>query len=324
LLLGILLIVPPAGEEADTESGEQAGGARVAREGADRTESPEQSRPTEEREPETGATAAEAERRAEEHQDEQDRQPAVQRIPAVEAGREARLAIVIDDVGYNMEQLRPFLELTHPITIAVLPRLPYSERAAKASTASGKEVILHQPMEPRTEDDPGPGVIRAGLDRSDLIAQVERNLSSVPGAVGVNNHMGSRATADPQVMGTLLQYLDERGLLFLDSRTTTETVSARLASLQGYAVLERDVFLDNEATVQYMEEALLRGLEEARREGEAVLIGHVSSGKLPSVLTRLIPEAQEKGYRVVSLASLLESADARVTQSDTEETDRSQ
>ena len=216
-----------------------------------------------------------------------------------------RLVIVLDDVGYNMQDLRPFLDLPMPLTIAVLPQLAFSEQAARASTRAGKEVILHLPMEALGGQNPGAGTLLTEYSDAQLRDLTRVNLATVPGAVGVNNHMGSKATADTRVMTSVIQELKARSLFFLDSRTNAESVVAAVAGESQLPFLERHVFLDNEQTRDYILDALDQGMNIARRNGYAVMIGHVWTHELAEVLQEFYPAILEDGFEFTTLESLL-------------------
>ncbi len=111
-----------------------------------------------------------------------------------------RLAVVIDDAGYDLDELQPFLELPMPLAVAVLPNLPHSREAARRVLAAGKELLLHLPMEPEGRENPGPGALLTADSPEETRRLLDAALATVPGAVGMNNHMGSRATADEVLM----------------------------------------------------------------------------------------------------------------------------
>ncbi len=138
--------------------------------------------------------------------------------------REVRLAIVIDDVGYNLSGLKAFLALPYPLAFSVLPDLPHSREAGRLIAAAGKELLVHLPMEPSSGSNPGPGAVLTAQSDEEIQGLSSQSLERLPQAVGLNNHMGSRATADRRVMGVVLGFLRGRGLFFLDSRTTADTV----------------------------------------------------------------------------------------------------
>jgi len=228
--------------------------------------------------------------------------PAAAILPREISGR---LYFVIDDAGYNMEQLQPFLEFPGALTIAVLPQLAYSVPAARATLAAGKEVILHQPMEAENGKDPGPGALYVGDNPGHIREVLATNLATVPGAVGMNNHMGSRATSDRATMEAVLLDTAERNLYFLDSRTAVSTVVAETAQSLGLSILERNVFLDNDPDRDSIDAAIREGMELASRRGHAVMIGHVMVTELAEALHDLYPEMLDEGYELLPLSQLL-------------------
>ncbi len=158
------------------------------------------------------------------------------------------LYVVIDDVGYDLKALRKFLDFPGEITFAILPGLPFTREASEMVHRAGKTVILHQPMEPHGDEDPGDRAILTSMRDEEIEAVLERNLSEVPYAVGMNNHMGSKATEDTRVMRIVLDFCRRKGLLFLDSRTSSYTMAAELSEdTPGVVCISRNsMFLDNE------------------------------------------------------------------------------
>ncbi len=193
------------------------------------------------------------------------------------AGEETpRVAIVIDDVGFEEGPALDMASLGLPLTFAVLPFQSHTRSLASRLRASGREVILHLPMEPLAfpARNPGQGAISEKMRPAEITATVRRALDEVPEAVGVNNHMGSRVTADPVAMRAVLEVVRERGLYFLDSRTTSETVAYDMARDMGIPALERSVFLDDRREESYIEGQVRELLRRAREQGAAVGIGH--------------------------------------------------
>jgi polysaccharide deacetylase 2 family uncharacterized protein YibQ len=239
--------------------------------------------------------------------------PSVEASPRHEAGRpelpEPRrrgvLAFVIDDAGNNLRELEPFLRFPGPLTIAVLPGLPHSAEAARRIRAAGKEVFLHQPMEALGGQDPGPGAVYSGMGSAEIRTIVERNLAELGPVAGMNNHQGSRITMDERAMETILALCRERGIYFLDSRTTAETVVPSVAERMEMQIGERDVFLDNiqekAAMIRYVGE----GLERASRKGNAVMIGHTWSPELAVTLEELYPDLIRQGYSLSTVSDLM-------------------
>ena len=215
------------------------------------------------------------------------------------------LAVVIDDVGNSLTELEAFLALDIPITFAVLPRREFSREAAAMAAAEGHEVILHLPMQPVSDMDPGPGAIHVGMSPADIQDAIRTNLETVPGIRGVNNHMGSRATADPATMNVVLQTLKEENLFFLDSRTSAHTVGRPTAEQYNLPYLERAVFLDNESNRDYIRNAVREGMEIAERKGHAVMIGHVMVNELVEVLNEMYPFIQDEGFDLRYLSELV-------------------
>jgi polysaccharide deacetylase 2 family uncharacterized protein YibQ len=220
----------------------------------------------------------------------------------------ARIAVVIDDVGYNLEELEAFLDFPGPITLSVLPNLPHSEESARMIFEAGKELLLHQPMEAENGSDPGPGAILTSQEDEQIRRTLEDSFAQVPHAAGMNNHMGSLATADPRVMNVIMDYLKSNGRYFLDSRTTTKTLGPETAGAHAVPYLSRDVFLDNEPQVQAIRQALGEGMEVARREGSAILIGHVRNPQIVEVIGGLLKELDRAGVELVFLSDLLQEA----------------
>ncbi len=224
-----------------------------------------------------------------------------------------RLYIVLDDVGYERDKLDLFLQLPIPITYAILPGLSATGESAEMIEEAGGVYILHQPMEPGGDQDPGPGAVLEKMEENEVRLVLEENLKQLPKARGINNHMGSKVTANPKVMKSVLSTLKERELYFLDSRTTADTVAAKIAGDIHIDFTERNVFLDNESSEEYIGKALDEGMRIAHERGYAVLIGHVWSEELYRVLSRRSGEIEEAGYRFAYIDELFEreTADAR-------------
>ncbi|HYV85212.1 MAG TPA: divergent polysaccharide deacetylase family protein [Patescibacteria group bacterium] len=195
------------------------------------------------------------------------------------------MAIVIDDVGFDESIALEFANLGLPMTFAILPHQRYSLTLATRLRAMGHEVILHLPMQPvgYPGSDPGQGAVTEGLSRDEIRAIVMGDLDGVPGAVGLNNHMGSQATTDPVLMRAVLEVAKERGLFFLDSRTTSATIAYDLAVDMRIPATRRSVFLDDRRERSYIEAQVRSLLERARTEGSALAIGHPDEATLEAL-----------------------------------------
>lgn len=215
-----------------------------------------------------------------------------------QAKNHAQIIFVFDDGGQNLSHLEPFLNLPIPITIAVLPRLAHSVESAQKIRKSGKELILHQPMQAlNSKVNPGPGAITPQMSEDEIISTLFYNINEIGPVAGMNNHEGSAITADAEKMAVILKLANEEGIYFLDSRTNSETKVPYVANLMGYSYYERNIFLDNEKTKENALQELKKGLEIANKKGSVIMIGHIwSANFLPSFIMEVIPELQEKGY----------------------------
>ncbi|WP_020612702.1 divergent polysaccharide deacetylase family protein [Sediminispirochaeta bajacaliforniensis] len=216
------------------------------------------------------------------------------------------LAIIIDDVGYSLKELRPLLDFPGPITFAILPGVTYSKEALKEILQAGKEAILHQPMEAVGGNDPGPGAIYTWMDSTAVREQLDKNLKELRGVKGINNHMGSKVTSDPRVMEAVLDDLREKNLMFIDSRTTAETVSRGIAQRLHIPYQERSVFLDNTQEREEILQAFQEGLQKAEKNGRAIMIGHVWCHELAEILLEVYPQALEEGFEFLSVSDLID------------------
>lgn len=218
----------------------------------------------------------------------------------------ARIAILIDDVGNDLAQGRRVIRLPAPVALAILPHTAFGARLAQEAHRQRKEILLHLPMEPLRAEDPGPGRIEVGMPAREIALTLDYNLSTVPHAVGVNNHMGSRATQDEPTMRALLQALHAHGRLFyLDSRTASTSPAVHIGRTLGLPVLRRDVFLDNDLNQASIRRRLDEAARLARTRGYAIAIGHPHAATLLQ-LEAWLPTLARQNVRVVALSELLE------------------
>jgi len=225
---------------------------------------------------------------------------------AIPPGTTGLAAIVIDDLGNELGPAERIASWKAPVAGAVLPGVAYSGAAARALARGGKEVLLHLPMEPAgyPKVRPGPGVILRSQSDAEIVRTLESDLATVPGVVGVNNHMGSAATADPRVMRVVAGVLSDRGLFFLDSRTTDATVAERTAEEASVPAVSRRVFLDDVETEEAVSRQLAELVRRAQEEGSAVAIGHPYPATL-TVLEREMPGLAARGVRLVRVGELV-------------------
>jgi polysaccharide deacetylase 2 family uncharacterized protein YibQ len=187
-----------------------------------------------------------------------------------------RIAIIIDDMGYDPYIIDGFLKLDLPLAFSVLPQAPYTQSIAKKARNKGHELILHLPMEPTDYPtvNPGPGALLTKMSTRKIKTILNRHLDEIPGIRGVNNHMGSFFTAKRDKMAVVMRELKKRNLFYIDSRTTTETVAHELAEMMGVPVASRSVFLDNDLSSKVIRFQMERLLGIARHSGAAIGIGH--------------------------------------------------
>ncbi len=223
-----------------------------------------------------------------------------------------RIAVVIDDFGNKMDGTKEMLELEIPFTVAVMPFLPSSKEDAEQAHKSGREVIVHMPMEPMKgkKEWLGPGAILVNMTDEEIRSTVERAFDNVPHAAGMNNHMGSKATADKRVMRIVLEVCKERGMFFLDSRTTPKSVVPQLATEIGVPYLQNQVFLDDIYRAEHVEKQMMKLNKVIDNNSVCITIGHVGPpGKITSaVLKRHIPKLSQKA-QFVKLSELIELPD---------------
>jgi polysaccharide deacetylase 2 family uncharacterized protein YibQ len=204
-----------------------------------------------------------------------------------------------------MKELEPFLELPFPLTVSVLPGLRYSAEAALAARKAGKEVILHQPMQAEGGQDPGPGAILLSMSREEAMRTIEDNLLTVPGAVGMNNHMGSAVSSDLYLMEAAAEVAKNEGIYYLDSLTVLGTAMPEAARREGIRYWERDVFLDNTPDRALIMRAVEDGKKLATKDRPAVMIGHVWSAELAQTLADLYPKLVEEGYSLSTISRFM-------------------
>jgi uncharacterized protein len=219
--------------------------------------------------------------------------------------RLGRIALVIDDLGRSTDDLVPLEKLGVRITYSVLPFEENTQAVVSQLNSRREEVLLHLPMEPKHGQDPGPGALRVGMSDGELRMLTLSALQAVPGAVGVNNHMGSSLSEDARSMSTILRVLSSRGLFFLDSRTSSDSVGYRTAVSLGVPAAERQIFLDSDPGPEAVHEQFLRLLDMARSRGAAVAIGHPHPDTL-AALADEVPRAKALGYDFVPVSFLLD------------------
>lgn len=216
-----------------------------------------------------------------------------------------RLAIIIDDLGYDPSVARAFIQLDLPLSFSVLPSAPFTKRIVKEANKAACELILHLPMEPKNYPavNPGPGALYLSMDAREIRQTLDRDLKEIERVKGVNNHMGSSFTENPEKMLIILKHLKERNLFFVDSLTTSRSVGLKLAKKIGLPTAGRSVFLDNDLSQKAIKMQIDRLLSIARHSGDVIGIGHPHKETL-EVLREYCSKMKSE-FRVVTVSELV-------------------
>ena len=225
-------------------------------------------------------------------------------LPFRDINSKPLVAIVIDDVGLDRARSKRAWELPGPMTMSFLPYAKDLPEQSRAARARGHELMLHMPMEPNGRNDPGPGALMVSMSDAELRQRLLIALESFGGYVGINNHMGSRFTANRPDMELVMKQLKPRGLMFLDSRTTAQSVGDQTAQEFGVPSIVRHVFLDDEETLEAVRRKLVETEAVARRQGFVVAIGHPHDVTLQA-LSEWLPTVAGKGLALAPSTAIL-------------------
>ncbi|MDH3350108.1 MAG: divergent polysaccharide deacetylase family protein [Gammaproteobacteria bacterium] len=217
-----------------------------------------------------------------------------------------RIAIIIDDLGYELEAGRRAIDLPGPVAFAVLPGTPQGRQLARLANERGKEVLMHLPLESvENRDFLEPGALMLDMSRRTFAETFAGAIATVPFAIGVSSHRGSLLTRHPGHMGWLMEeILARENLFFIDSYTTHESVALRIAAESGVTATRRDVFLDHDRSSKAVSREFERLKAVARQRGSAVAIGHPFRETL-EVLERELPKLHAEGFELVAISELL-------------------
>ena len=214
----------------------------------------------------------------------------------------ARIAIVIDDIGYR-ETDKHVLSLPGSITYSILPHTPYGKMLATQANANHKEVLLHIPMEAENGKKLGPGALTSTMDKAEIYASLNKSLTEVPFAIGINNHMGSHLTQLAEPMSWTMGFLKQHHLLFLDSKTSPYSKASIIAQEMGVPVKGRHIFLDNQLTDDYINKQFQALIRHAKAQKFSIAIAHPHPETIKALL-RLIPTLQQHNIQLVPLSVL--------------------
>lgn len=219
-----------------------------------------------------------------------------------------KIAIIIDDFGYyDNKTTEKFLNFEYPITLSIIPGQKHSIEMAEQAKKNEKPFMIHLPMEAIEEKvEDGEFTIMTNLPDSVIADRVQKAVGILPGAVGINNHMGSKATADARVMEVIFKQLKSNGKFFVDSKTTSESVVSHIAAKFNVKSAVNDGFLErkkDEGEV-YIQRKLAAIAKIAKRRGKAIVIGHPYSETI-KVLSKEIPNLEKKGFQIVPITEVI-------------------
>ena len=220
-----------------------------------------------------------------------------------------RIAIIIDDAGNHMLGTKDILSLKRPMTVAIMPFLPSSKEDAIAAHKAGDEVILHLPMEPMRGKRSwlGPGAITTSMSDAEIKEQVRKDLDNIPYVVGLNNHMGSKASSDERVVRDIVNVAKERGVYIVDSATSMKSKMATVAREMGVPYVKRRVFLDDVHRPDFVARQVRQLVEDARTSGWSVGIGHVGKFGASTYkgIVEMLPYIDKEGVKMVRVSDII-------------------
>ena len=216
------------------------------------------------------------------------------------------IGLIIDDFGYRNDHVsNGFLQLPGKLTYAIIPGHDYSQLFSKKAYDAGYEIIVHLPMENigKTYGEEE-YVLMSYFQDDEIKNRINKAFDLLPESIGLNNHQGSRGTADSRVMTLVAGVIKEKKKFFIDSRTTNNSLAETTMRKYGVPTNKRDVFLDNELDEEKIKIQLLELADVSEEKGIAIGIGHVKPQTL-NVLAKEIPVLQKKGFRFEFVSNLV-------------------
>jgi uncharacterized protein len=226
-------------------------------------------------------------------------------VPVAPAGGRPLVAVIIDDLGLDRRRTAEVIGLPGPLTLSFMTYAQELPLQTEKGRRAGDELLLHVPMEPvDRRENPGPHALYVAMSQGEILDQLRWGLDRFAGFVGINNHMGSKFTADARAMSVVMAELRRRGLIFLDSKTTAASAGMREAAVDGVPHAARDVFLDDDLQPAAIERQFAHVEDIARHNGSAIAIGHGHDPTIAALRTWL-PTLHEKGFALVPLSAVL-------------------
>lgn len=224
-------------------------------------------------------------------------------VPAAHAQKLA--SIIIDDLGNNLEYGDMAIALPGPVTLAFLPHTLYAPELADRAHNTGKEIMLHLPLQSVRHHSDTPGTLKLHMTHAEFIAQLQSDIESIPHIKGINNHMGSLLTQHPGHMNWLMSALAKEGdLYFIDSRTTTKSVASLFAKKYDVPHLDRDIFLDPDFRPETIRREFTRFINKANQTGYAIAIAHPHPDTIQFIKEHL-GELEEQGIKLVPVSTVI-------------------
>lgn len=223
-----------------------------------------------------------------------------------ETGGRPMISVILDDLGLDRRRTERTVRLSGPLTLAYLPYAKDLEQQTRAARALGHELLVHIPMQPGGDADPGPNALLTSLQAEETRFRLDWSLSQFSNYIGINNHMGSRFTADETAMRLVMQEARRRGLAFVDSLTTAHSQARRIGDDLGVPTVARDVFLDDTDSEDEVWLRLTQAERIALRHGSAIAIGHPRDHTL-NVLEDWLRTIEDRGFVVVPVSAVIQA-----------------
>jgi polysaccharide deacetylase 2 family uncharacterized protein YibQ len=218
------------------------------------------------------------------------------------------VAIIIDDIGYDLNAVKALLKIDTNLTFAVLPFQNHSREAAEMLHKAKREILLHLPMEPVSypQEKPGEGDLFTEMNNDELLFQLKKNISAVPYVIGVNNHMGSKFMIDEQKLSLIFKELKRENLFFVDSRTSPDTKALSIAKRTGINIAERKIFIDNNNNYNETYNNLIN-IAKSDDDSPKIIIGHPYPETIRA-LKDAVKVMREKGVSIVPASQIIKKA----------------
>ncbi|MCM8767543.1 MAG: divergent polysaccharide deacetylase family protein [Candidatus Omnitrophica bacterium] len=218
-----------------------------------------------------------------------------------------KVAIIIDDVGWNLSIIKEIEKINQPLTLSILPKAPYSKKILNQLKDKNYQFILHLPLEPQPPSQClDKGLITTEMSDEEIKKTFEDNINDfLPYIKGINNHMGSLYTTNEEKMRVLLENVKEKNLFFVDSLTSSKSCGYRIAKQLGIKAGKRDVFLDTSPDPEEINKKIDEIIKIAKEKGNVIAIGHAKPSTL-NILRNRLSDFEENGIKIVPLESLLE------------------